>query len=254
MKQEKHLVLSDLHIPDHNLKALELALKAIALFKPDVIHLMGDVVNFTDVGSYDKDPYYEIRLADEVEVCKKILKRITDIAHKADPKVEVSWYEGNHEERLQRYLRRNASEIASLEILEEKILSIPHIFELKDFGISWIPYQRFISHKDVVFNHGTISRIKGGYSAHAFMDKSGMNSIQGHTHRLAMVSRTQLGKTIWGIENGCLCNIPPRPNYAPNPDWQQGFTTIIFEGTKSYPTLHPIVGGSLRLGDRLLRL
>jgi len=242
---EKHLVLSDFQVPDHSLRCLEVVLKFIKEYKPDVIHLLGDFVNFTPVSRYDKDPYDDGTLENEILVGRKVLKQITDIAHKANPKVKISWYEGNHEQRLIKYLGRIASELANLEILGEKVVSIPHLFQLKDFGIDFIPYDRFVHHKDVVFNHGTLARIKAGYAAHAMIDRTGMSGIQGHSHKLALIFRTQLGITRWWIENGCLCNIPPNPRYVSNPDWAQGFTTIEFVGKKSYPTVYPIVDGAV---------
>ena len=250
---ERHLVVSDFHVPDHNLRALELIIKFIGKYKPDKIHLLGDIVNFTAISRYDKDPYDSGTLENEILVGRKVLKKITDAAHKANRKVEVTWYEGNHERRLMKYLGNIASELAHVEILGEKIISVPHLFQLKDFGVDWIDYDTFVKYKGVVFNHGKVVRAKGGYASHAMIDKTGSSGIQGHSHKLAMISRTQLGKMKWWIESGCLCNIPPFPKYVANPDWQKGFTTIDFVGDTAYPKLYAIINDSVVFDKKIIR-
>ena len=51
---ERHLILSDYQIPDHDVGLAEIIrTQLIPDLKPDVIHLDGDIMNFSEAGKYD---------------------------------------------------------------------------------------------------------------------------------------------------------------------------------------------------------
>jgi len=248
-KRERYLILSDFHVPDHDIKTLELILRFITFYQPDFVDILGDFVNFTKVSKFDQDPYYKTDLADEIKEGRGILNQIV----KASGKAQISWYEGNHEVRLTKYLGRNASVLANLENDNEYVISIPHLFELKKLGIKWIPSYKVVQRHGVSFFHGLAVRIKSGFSAHANIDKFGTSGFTGHTHRLALITRTQSGTTRFWAETGSLCNHQPNPVYTVSPDWTQGFAVAEYSPlTKEfYPQIVPIVNHSFVFNNKL---
>lgn len=232
---ETHLVLSDFHIPDHNRHLLPPLYKLIKDLNPDKIHILGDLVNFTKVSKYDPDPYYSVKLSDEIDEASRVLRKIVSLSD-----AEILWYSGNHENRLIKYLARNALALADLDIKGEKVVSIPHLFGLRELGVKWFSWDANHTEHGVLFEHGSIVRVKSGYTAQAMIDRRGMSGIVGHTHRLSLITRSQFGKSHFWIENGCLCNLNPTPRYSNMPDWTNGFSVINFVNGKAYPQIVPI--------------
>lgn len=259
IKRERTLIVSDLHIPDQDIKTLKLVYKFIDYYHPDKLYILGDLVNFTKISKYEQDPFYETSVADEIADAKDVLLEFTTRARKGNPKVEILLFEGNHEQRMSKFLNKNASQIATLTCDDELLISVPHILELKKFGIKWVPYYKIIHEHNVAFLHGQTVRVKSGFSAHANIDKFGVSGFTGHTHRLAHVTRTQSGDTKFWIETGCICNLSPEyPSglaYALSPDWTQGFATIEYDHVldKVFPTIVPIINHSFIYSGELFK-
>jgi hypothetical protein len=154
---------------------------------------------------------------------------------------------------MSKFLNKNASQIATLTCDDELLISVPHILELKKFGIKWVPYYKIIHEHNVAFLHGQTVRVKSGFSAHANIDKFGFSGFSGHSHKLCLVTRTQSGNTKFWIETGCLCNLTPTPTYAIHPDWTQGFAIAEYnyETHQFYPQIVPIVNHSFMYEGKL---
>jgi hypothetical protein len=254
-KREKRLIISDLHVPDQDYKTYKLVLKFIDFYKPDYLDLLGDLVNFTKISKYDQDPYYDTELSDEICDAREVVQELTERARKANSKVEIAYYEGNHEARMHKYLGKHAKQLADLVSDDEYIISVPHLLELKKRKIKWIPAHQIITWHGVSLFHGHSIRVKSGYGAHANIDKFGTSGFTGHSHKLAHVTKTQRGSTKFWIETGCLCNLTPTPHYALSPDWCQGFATAEYDPIlrKVFPKLVPIVDHSFIYNDTLFK-
>lgn len=254
---ERHVFVSDYQIPDHDPKTIRAVNKFIKDFMPNKVHLVGDFLNFTAVAKYDQDPYYHKGMADEIKEGKKVLRNLVNTTMTANPKAQVIWYEGNHEKRLVKYMGRNASALA--EIVDdsgEVINSIPHIFGLRELGVKWVPdMQRHTETGGVEVEHGEVVRNKAGYTAHAMLEKRGKSGISGHTHRLAMVMKTQTDETKFWIETGSMCKQNFESPYARTPDWQQGFTVGIYSKQDNifYPSIVPIFENTFMFGGKIYR-
>ena len=250
---EKYLILSDLHIPDQNIKILDLMYEFIAYYKPDSLLLLGDFLNFTKISSYAQDPLYTQNLSDEILTGGKILKKLSEVARKANKDCEVIYFQGNHEDRLGRYLASNADQLASLTEDDEYLISVPHLLGLKELNIKYIPYYKALTRHNVVFTHGHLCRSKAGYTAHGNIDKFGISGFSGHTHKLAHIAKTQGDITKFWIETGCLCNLKPTPRYTAFPDWANGFATCTFNNGKAYPQAVPIIKDSFIYDGKMFR-
>jgi predicted MPP superfamily phosphohydrolase len=238
---ERNLFLSDFHIPDHNRAILQLIYKFIKDFKPDRLHLLGDIVNFTRAGAYEiigEAP----DLGEEINEARAIVYKLAEVARNANRKVEIIWESGNHEHRLERYLARQADSLVSIkDQYGEPLITIPHIFNLAANKIKWIPYRAKVPVGSAIVEHGDIARAKAGFTAQALIDRRGRSGFSGHTHRLAMVTRKQGDDVKFWIENGCLCNLNPTPSYTVDPDWQNSFSVAYHDIEKDILYPFPIL-------------
>lgn len=192
-------------------------LEFIGWYKPDILFANGDMVDCKAISAFD-------RTIDETAGFQKELDALYGFwddlrARYSGP---IHYLEGNHEERLQRYLKRHP-ELSSLKALEPESL-----FGCERYGISWVPQDQWIEYHDFVVTHGTVVKSGAGASAKGELTKWGTNGISGHTHRQGTALKTDLaGTRIW-FENGCLCDL--NPNYViGTPDWQHCIAVGEFE-------------------------
>jgi predicted phosphodiesterase len=169
-KLEKILLIPDTHFPYHDKAAFELMLKASKAFKPQHTIILGDFADFYGVSSHSKDPNRAFKLKEEVEQVKKGLDQVKALGAKNN--VFVS---GNHEDRLERYLRDKAPELFNF-------ISIPQILELKEKGFKYVPYKQSykIGKLNITHDCGKAGRVAHLQSLDTFQH----NVVIGHTHRL----------------------------------------------------------------------
>lgn len=169
-KLEKILFIPDTHVPYHDTDAFNLMLKAGRAFKPDHVIILGDFADFYGVSSHSKDPNRALRLKEEVVATKAALDQVIALGAKTN-----AFVAGNHEDRLERYLRDKAPELYDY-------VSIPHILQLKEKGFSYTPYKQ--SHRIGKLNVTHDAGNAGRYAHYKSLDTFQHNTIIGHTHRL----------------------------------------------------------------------
>jgi len=157
--------------------------------------------------------------------CKFVRERILaelcgDPPNKEDPP-EVVYLEGNHEDRLQRYLMDRAPELWG------SMLTTPELLQLKEFGIEWWGKKPYWINSHLVVVHGHVVRKWSGYSARALLQEYKCSVIMGHTHRLGTYYESGANGREWvGVENGHLSD-PKKAGYiAGVPNWGQGWTFV----------------------------
>ena len=250
---ERHLGFGDSQYPDVNMEAIDAILKMNMDFKATHIWVMGDMLNATTLSKFGYPSDYHISFWDEIRGTRELLKHITTEARKANPDVIFNYLEGNHENRFQKYIDKNAPELGELEDSKgERVLGLPSLLNLNELKINWTPYWEDNQlTQDVTILHGNLARIKSGYTAQAYLDKYGQSTIAGHDHRLALIFRTQSGNMKFGIETGSTCQrkmlVPyTRENQT---DWQEGaFIVGIDKDGDGFPGVMPIVNGKLAFG------
>lgn len=87
------IVLSDIHIPEHDQAALAIALAYTKDFKPHIIVLNGDIMDMVAPSRFAKDPDDLTTLADEFQETKDFLTGL----RKDHPDAEIIYTAGNHE-------------------------------------------------------------------------------------------------------------------------------------------------------------
>lgn len=220
----KLVVASDFHYPYHDVTTQANFQHFLSEFKPDILVINGDFLDFSPVSHFDKKPADPTSIADEITGGRALLKKLSDIV---GPDCRKHFNAGNHEDRLRRYLWHQAPALSELESI-----GLPTLLGLNESGFSYTPYYDPIHGSPdrspgidlygLLVTHGTIVRKWSGASARAHYEKYGGSGIIGHVHRVgSFVHRDYRGSYIW-VESGCMCSIDP--NYTTMPDWSQGFT------------------------------
>jgi predicted phosphodiesterase len=210
--------LSDVHIPYHDLAALEIAIADGKKFKPDSVILNGDIADFYKVSRWRPDPR-NVHLEVEIEKVKQFL----DYARQEFPKASIVWKEGNHEERWEAYLTEKAPELLNITNFQ-----FESIFELDRLGITLVRDQRMImcGKLPVLHGHEYPKGITNPVNMARGMFLRGVDSaLAGHGHRSSEHSEsTLMGRLITCWSTGCLCEMHPK--YARVNKWSHGFAMI----------------------------
>lgn len=210
------LFMSDIHFPFHDKEAWGLALRVLRKVQPDLIWLGGDIIDFYAVSHWERSPKRRTMLQDEIDVAVKELRKV----RKAAPNARMVLQEGNHEDRLRRYLWGRAPELAGLAALE-----LPKLLHFEKLGIEFIGHGNPTKVGHLWHIHG--DEVGGGYVniARGKLLKLFHNVIFGHHHKAQVDTiRALNGKTYAAWGNGCLCGM--YPEYVANPQWTHGLSLV----------------------------
>lgn len=172
-KLEKILFIPDTHVPYHDTEAFSLMLKAGRALKPQHVMIMGDFADFYAVSSHSKDPSRAVALKHEIESVKEALKQVKALGAKNNVFIA-----GNHEDRLERYLRDKAPELFD-------VVSFPKLLKLKENGFGYVPYKRSYKLGKLNLTHDAGNAGKDAH--HKALQTFQHNVIIGHTHRIGYV-------------------------------------------------------------------
>lgn len=212
----KVLVLSDIHFPYHNVKALQIAMKHAIEANVDCIVLNGDILDFYALSDFSKDPS-KPRFVKEIELGKWFLSEL----RKAFPNCPIYYKIGNHEMRLERYLKVKAPEIFDTEEFRLDIL-----LEFGKHRVTLVDKFTIIKAGHLNIIHGHEYRGAGGvYPAKYIYSKAKVNTLCGHYHRSSTyVDKNMDGISHGGFSTGCLCELSP--DYMPYNEWVHGFAIV----------------------------
>ena len=215
--KHKALFIGDLHIPFHDELAIELALKKAEEEGVSQIVILGDLVDFFKISVFRKvtqGPDIE----KEIEQARKFLYELRE----RFPEAEIYYKEGNHEQRLQKYIISNAEHIAGLldGLLQSKLdlekLNIRYLVKPFRIGKLWVLH----GHEKPrgAYNPEYITNVMWKYIHDHF--------IVGHYHRSQRnIYKKITGEIFMGLAVGWLGK---EVNWCNIDKWNQGFTIVEF--------------------------
>ena len=226
-KNHRTLILSDIHVPDHDEKALKCALDFGKKNKVDEIVLAGDILDFESVSKHGGNPSPP-KLKQELDEGKKFFSRLRKIF----PTQKIVFIEGNHEHRLTRFLSNDASPLYGAMLL-------PDLLDLKKYKIQHMRYGAVYQRGKMHITHGHLCGVN---HAQAMLKKYGVNIVYGHTHRPQMMTSSNYASPIlgaWGL--GCLCKLDAGYlNGAPS-GWAHGFGYLVTDKKSGVFTMHNMI-------------
>ena len=181
---ESWLIIPDLHYPFHDQAFVSLTEKLVKRIKPTGIVQLGDALDFFQISAYDKNPARTNDVFDDLQLYNDQLSRWCRYMPKGSRFYQL---EGNHEDRLRRFIWRQAAE------LKQMVKSVPDVLNFKERNNSghvefkWFPMANWRACRigDVYLHHGYI------FSKHvavSCLDRYHANLITGHTHRFQFAS------------------------------------------------------------------
>lgn len=231
VQKQRVAVISDLHGEFVDEKAYKVTLSFLRDYQPSVLVINGDLVDFYPISNWDKNPARKGNVQEECDKANGMLRQMRKVVGKD---CKMYYIEGNHENRLQRYLWKNPEleSVRSLSLPEMMSLKGPKVEFIKTDMDYWKSTDGSLEIGDIHVTHGD-NRLNGastskysGYSAKNTMMNMQRSILMGHVHRLGLVYHRSKAGTLVGLEGGCLCQVPPTAN------WQQGFVTFDVLGDK----------------------
>lgn len=210
------LVLSDVHLPYQNNKALTLALDYGKKENINTILLLGDIMDMHKASFHEQDPKKR-DLTYEFEICRQFL----DVLKNAFPNAKIFYKEGNHEVRWERFLRVKAPIV-----LDMQEFRLQTILKLGERGITWIPNNQVMKIGKLYAIHGNEYKGSGGINAaRTLWLRAGESTICGDKHKTQTMLKTNISQKVHGtFVVGCLCEL--NPDYLSLNEWNLGFAII----------------------------
>lgn len=211
------LVLCDPHIPHHDKRTLELAVQEAKSRKVSGVLLNGDVLDCGAVSHHARDIEAE-RLQDELKAGEQFISWLRWRL----PACRIIYKEGNHENRLPRYICSRAPELVSLNALQ-----VPSLLRLANYGVEWVADKRPVTLGRLPVLHGhEFGGGSGGVNpARWLFLRTVSTAMCGHFHRSSQYDERSLDGRLHGTWSvGCSCHIHPR--WLPLNKWGHGFAFV----------------------------
>lgn len=243
------VLCSDHQVPYHDKTLHKLFCQTLADNPPDILVVLGDLIDLPSISRFADNPDQITTVEENLSATYNVL---ADYRANAGSAAQIFYLPGNHEERLSKYIIKNAPALWGT-------LTLPSLLKLEKLEIQWVsnsfgdwPHAQLQLTKSLTATHGWIVRKNSGASALTTLEHLARSVIMGHTHRMGMVFRTQHGSNgkvsvHTGVEIGTMCNIVGGLGYAIEPNWQNGFCTLTIyrDGTFSTPRLISYIRGRL---------
>lgn len=223
---KRALILSDIHVPYHDVAAIHCAVNEGLRQKCDTIILNGDFMDCHEISRFEKDKYKRTFIQ-EVQLTKQLFSWL----RYKFPKAIFYGKFANHEDRYRKYIRSNASALEGLDAFE-----MENILDFEKFGIIPVGSSVRMCFNELSIIHGheyggsvfsPVNVARGLYT------RAKSSAICGHSHVTSEHTEVDItGKitTCWSV--GCLSEL--RPDYAPFSKYNQGFAIVDRKGKTGF--------------------
>ena len=233
------LLISDLHIPYHDIEAITIALDYGKKENVNTIFINGDLIDNSQVSRFEKD-MKKRSVKQEFDATKEFLVQL-----RANfPDASIYWLKGNHCVRWEKFLEQKVREIWDDPYfhLEERLRLNEQRVQILDDTVLVKAGKLSITHGHHIFKgiFVPVSPARG-----AFL-RAKQSVIVGHLHRSSYHTEMDLdGKVIGCWSTACLCEL--RPNYSPLvSNSQHGFAHITIDKTGDFTVKnYQIINGKL---------
>lgn len=230
------LIIPDCHHPYVDEVAWRCAMAAGRAVRPKRVVIIGDFADCYAVSAHAKSPGRKADLAWEIEQTNKALDAVDAIGAK-----EKIYCGGNHEYRMDRYIRDKAPELYGL-----KGTTVPELLHLKERGWKFVPYMDYIRIGKVAYTH-EVGRCGANTASQSLRDFGG-NLVVGHSHRASIVYQGTVkdgGRFCMNVGwLGSIKDIDYMHKARAERDWEHGFGIIDQDKAGiAWPQFVPIVYG-----------
>jgi predicted phosphodiesterase len=209
------LIMTDLHFPTQDNKAITAAIKTGKEQKVNTI-ILQELINFERIARFLPSKYSS-GLMHEL----RTLVTFFEVLRKEFPRAKILYQFGNHEERFDHHVLASSTELAEVKIFEFK-----NLLPFGKYRIDVIDGRnKIIAGKmSIIHGHefGGNSRSTPVNPARSLFLKTYDHTICGHLHKSSEHIEKRGDDSIIGCYSlGCLCEL--HPFYARNNKWNAGF-------------------------------
>lgn len=233
------LLISDLHIPYHDIDAITIAFEYGVRENVNTIFLNGDVIDNHQVSRFERDPKKR-SVKQEFDITKEFFRVLRQIF----PNAEIYWLKGNHCVRWEKFLLQKVQEIWDDPYfhLEERLRLNEERVKLLDDKILVKAGKLAITHGHHIFKgiFTPVSPARGAYT------KAKQSVIVGHLHRPSHHPETDMeGNINAAWSTGCMCQL--KMDYSPLvSNSLHGFAHVIVEDNGDFTVKNfTIINGKL---------
>jgi predicted phosphodiesterase len=212
MTTKYHIVLADIHYPEHDANALKVVFEFIRKNKKRIasVTLLGDALDCANLSRHTKGkPSLRKHRGYKQDLDGFMQDILEPIERAVLPACKLTYICGNHEDWIESDLLDEMPEL-------DGIVNIPDVLRLEERGWKWVPVGGHIERAGFVLLHG--DQIGSGmHVAKKMVDSVNENCIMGHVHRFSAFSKAALvteKKKQLGTTLPCLCTVAPA--YAKN--------------------------------------
>jgi UDP-2,3-diacylglucosamine pyrophosphatase LpxH len=223
------LIVSDLHAPFYSRPGWDLLLQVARDLQPHTIVIIGDFADFYAVSAHDKNPERAHTFDQELDVVDACLDQLDALGA-----VDKLYIEGNHEDRLRRYLMKNPA--------LHGVVSTERLLRLKERGWQFVPYKHHDSRGAIHFTHDVGAA--GRNAVFRALDTYQHSVVSGHTHRFQyIVEGSAVGDVKISAMFGWLGDVECVDYMTmakARKDWALGFGVGYWDASSGYVYLSPL--------------
>lgn len=237
--------LTDIHMPDHDMRAVELALRIVSDFKPHVLPHGSDVFDLPTISRFESDPEDE---AEDVwqavnQPYLKLMRSVNDASADAWRPFIV----GNHDARVWAFLTRLAPQFRHT----ISKLVVDTIRKADGLWLGWDTSE--IALPGMLLAHGQ-GIVSGMYPARKLADYCATqeSALAGHVHKFDNWSKRGSQGIVTYQTSGCLCQLQPKWSHR-RQNWQHGIVLATVVNGVAFFTPVPFVDYVAIWGDKEYR-
>lgn len=221
------IIIPDAHLTDEAPKDYNAIKPFIKLFKPDKIILLGDFMDVSSLSAWDMD---KKRKMEGRRFKNEIFRANLELNYLEKYTKEIIYIEGNHEDRIERYLDKNPEMEGMIELSDQ--------LRFKHRKLIWVKMNDFYKLGSMRFTHGMWT---SKYHANKHLIEIGKNICYGHTHKTQTAFQCQaLADPIMAYGLGTLGD--KKPDFMKNrpSNWSNQFAIYYYCEKTGYFNLYPI--------------
>ena len=226
-KHRKPLILSDIHLPYHDLNAVILAVEYGISKGCDSIYLNGDILDCYKLSSFTKRPDM-ISFSEERDMFWSFIDFL-----KSEVKLPIYFKVGNHEERWNTHLLKQTPELFML-----KEFALKEILKLDELGVEYIGGRQVCNMGKLMVIHGHEfgeSVFSPVNPARGLFLRAKCSVLAGHNHQTSEHHENNLkGDSMACFSTGALCQLTPEYRPFAFTKWNLGFADVEIFDDKSF--------------------
>lgn len=207
-EQNKIGVISDLHIPNHRVEPIEIALQYFEEKGVNTIILNGDVMDNVPFTHF----VHKRPSAKDVNSWFDMVEVFFEGLRERFPNVDIYWLEGNHDAWYKKWMWQHAWQLS-----DDPFYSLQSRLHLDEYKIIYIDERRYMMAGKLAIVHGhhlTKGIIAPVNAARGVFLRAKQSTMIGHVHVSSEHTETNLsGDIVTCWSTGCMCTLTP--DYQP---------------------------------------